>query len=573
MNLIRLYLPLLLAAALLPATASAQPAIDLLKGEGQMEAGKPGVIPWAGIGDNELLAGRERDALVVLTSGAVKGVPYPGGVDVADLTGDDLPDLVLGDSNGFWWLYPNTGTAKDPKWVQGELLPLWLVPIPIGKDEKEEVRNIWNPTANYQPACSRFYLMDFNQDGLKDMVLGDYLGNIMFLQNTGAGSRPEFATPNDLKTIMKPTGPGGRLWGNYLAPVYEDFTGDRKPDLLVGEGTYSANSVWLFPNEGTAQAPRFNWETRQRLIPGMGREHLTPRPVDWNNDGKTDLLVGEREGKLNVYLNNQRPGQNEASFNQDPIIPKFGGSEVFSTLAAPTVHDVNGDGLFDLIGADTNNNILLAVNKGLPGEPQFDKPVKLKGKNPYPAIKAPSQWKTANPLMASYYTLRLVSNDQEDPLTYDPDFSPTPNESDKGKFALKYETVPYMSRYITGKPTVPRKLINRIRGEGKVTFKPKTKYKVTFWARGDGLTNHTFWLRGSYQYKPEGTNERKTFHKWMDKSFSVGAGWREVSLTYEFKAPSDAPKETEDKPMSFGVDIVFKGEGNLYIDNLTIKES
>ena len=40
-----------------------------------------------------------------------------------------------------------------------------------------------------------------------------------------------------------------------------------------------------------------------KIIPGYGREHLTPQVVDWNNDGKPDIICGERAGYVDLFLN------------------------------------------------------------------------------------------------------------------------------------------------------------------------------------------------------------------------------------------------------------------------------
>jgi len=565
----------LAAACALAATPHLHAQQDLFGGKGSMEAGGPGYIPWAGVGEKELLTGKNRKSLVVTTSGAVKSMEYPGGLDVLDLTGDGLPDLFLADSNGFFWLYVNQGTKEKPEWPDAELMSLWLVPEPR-KEDGSQGGDIWSPTAGYPPACSRIYLKDFTGDGDPDLILGDYLGNVMFLENTGSAGRPFFQSPASGRDIAVPTGPEGRLWGNYLSPVYEDFDGDNKLDLLVGEGTYSANSIWLFPNEGGNERPRFVWDKRQRIIPGMGREHLTPQPVDWNGDGKMDLIVGEREGNLNVYINEMDDTSRKPVFNQDPIVPKFAGSEPFSALACPIPEDVNGDGLFDLLTTDKDNNILLAINTGTKGQPAFGKPTKLTGKNPYPRIKTPNEWKTANPLMSAYYTLRLVGTDSEEPETYEEGLRlPGDNKDKKNKYALKYETVKPMSRKAQGQPKVPEKLMYRVTSKGTVTLKHGKNYTISFYVKGDNIVKSRLWIRGGYTYKNgPGKENKKRRHIWIPKDFSVRPGWTREELTYSFDVPKDAENKEamEAKAVSFSLDFTFESPGNMYIDDLVVTE-
>ncbi len=556
-----------LSLCALPATAQSKdkkkkPTGDLLKGRGDMEKGSTRAIEWAGVDSSGRLSGMSRSALVVSSGGQVSNVSYPGSVAAGDLTGDGLPDLLLADSNGFFWLYANKGTDKKPEWPTGELLSLWLVPEP--KDLKNAG---WRQDAGYAPACTRLYLTDFTGDGALDLVLGDYLGNIMFVKNSGSRQVPKFDSPRKIEDVTVSTGPKGRLWGNFLAPVYEDFTGDNRPDLLVGEGTYSANSIWLFVNEGSAATPRFSWDKRVRLIPGMGKEHLTPQPVDWNGDGKMDLIVGERIGNVNIYLN-ETENPREPKFAEEPIEPKFGTSSRFTRLSAPIPHDLNGDGLFDLVAAQTNNRIIMALNKGKKGAPKFDKPESVKGKNPYPKFKAPQYWETQNPPMQTDFVLKLVGNNQKETTTFEEGF--TPPSGSKGKYSLKYESLPPLGGKKADVPGVPSALSNRIRYRSRIKLSPDTKYTVSFWAKGSGISNTTVQLRGTMQYTRRG--RQVNFTEIVDKAFSASGGWSKKQVSFTWRGPKDADsKKTAEKPMDFNLDFVFSGKGNLYLDDIKVE--
>ena len=72
---------------------------------------------------------------------------------------------------------------------------------------------------------------------------------------------------------------------------------------MRGDGTYSANSILLFTNKGSNGDPMFTETDQVKIIPGMGRELLTPIVIDWNNDGKPDILAGERTGQIEFFPN------------------------------------------------------------------------------------------------------------------------------------------------------------------------------------------------------------------------------------------------------------------------------
>jgi hypothetical protein len=179
-----------------------------------------------------------------------------------------------------------------------------------------------------------------------------------------------------------------------------DWDGDNKPDLLVGEGSYSANNVHLFLNQGSAASPVFNEEKRQPLALGEGRQLLTPTLADVDGDGKLDLLVSDRNGRVTAYL---RPDEWKFGDNITPsgFLAKNGGltpEEGQGFVLGLGIHtisagDMNGDGLFDLVVGKSNGRIAWATNKGTKEAPKFEALTDLFGEKPVPpAWQLPSQW-------------------------------------------------------------------------------------------------------------------------------------------------------------------------------------
>jgi hypothetical protein len=173
---------------------------------------------------------------------------------------------------------------------------------------------------------------------------------------------------------------------NMAAPELVDWNNDGLMDLLVGEAD---GRIALFLNQGTKGNPVFNGYQYLTLSNGQdiqswlagckcnggGPECAAPRVVDWNNDGKKDLLVGEWcennnqiGANLFVYFN---VGTDASPVFDNKMCCKLTSSSKIPT-AMPCVADWNGDGIPDLISADnkrftsgvsanTNINVFLAT--------------------------------------------------------------------------------------------------------------------------------------------------------------------------------------------------------------------
>ncbi len=145
---------------------------------------------------------------------------------------------------------------------------------------------------------------DWNQDGKKDLLVGNYDGNIRIYLNENSDSNPVYNTYSLLQV-------GGVAFdiGTRSAPRIYDWNGDGLKDMLVGEFTGSA---YFLENTGTNAAPVFNSAEQFMLLNGQLLDANTnsnpvdnPRSrifaTDWNGDGAPDLLVGQFDGRVELY--------------------------------------------------------------------------------------------------------------------------------------------------------------------------------------------------------------------------------------------------------------------------------
>jgi len=374
--------PLLLIAAGLLA-ASVAGAQQNLVVNGDFQKFTPTDNLWDGVDGAGFLAGFRRGTYATTESGKVGGQEMPISVSLIDINGDGLPDLITADPAGVLRAYINSGTKTEPKFTYGEVIPIF--PPQIAKDNAYD--KSWATGPHSVPKIA-FY--DWNHNGAPDLLIGNYCGDVLLVPNTGSRMAPAFAQPGNYERVKIPLA-GKRPWGNLFAPCAIDWNNDGKTDLLIGEGSYSANAVYVLLNQSSADEPRFNDEHRYYLCYGDGREQLVPTVADYNGDGLPDVLVGDRKGTVGVYLNpgHWKPG------DELPLAQTihFGNRDSLGMPIAPHAADYDGDGLFDLIIGKSDGRIALALNKGSKIEPKFDAPVDLRGTKYFTdKINIPANW-------------------------------------------------------------------------------------------------------------------------------------------------------------------------------------
>ncbi len=199
--------------------------------------------------------------------------------------------------------------------------------------------------------------MDWNNDGLQDIVVGDGPGYVHLYLNKGTAHMPDLDSGSNIEAGGVPINVGGRA-----APAVDDWNGDGKKDLLVGN--FDGN-IKIFLNEGTDTAPIFN--SSYNLMFSNGREvnigtRIAPRIFDWDRDGLKDLLAGEFEG--NIYFLRNKGTNNKPVFDSsEKLLLTTGEPLLYSGKgrghrARLTVTDWNNDGIHDILAGGTDGKVI-----------------------------------------------------------------------------------------------------------------------------------------------------------------------------------------------------------------------
>lgn len=191
--------------------------------------------------------------------------------------------------------------------------------------------------------------MDWNGDGKKDLLTGEYNGNIRIYLNTNTDADPVFSGYTKLMV-------GGVAFdgGSYTAIDLADWNNDDLIDVICGD---SSGQIWLLINTGSPGNPYF--ATSARVQDGAGNLDpggtTCPCVVDWNRDGKKDLLVGETYGNIYYYENY---GTDSAPIFNGwvKLLTGFSAIDV-GYYSRPSVTDWDEDGVLDILCGDDTGQV------------------------------------------------------------------------------------------------------------------------------------------------------------------------------------------------------------------------
>jgi len=211
---------------------------------------------------------------------------------------DDRKDLLVGLADGTMKIYLNTGTDDAPVFDGGTTLQVGFVGSKVDMDVGDRA------TAT---------LVDWDNDGLNDLVVGALDGKIRVYHNCGCSkTEPQFYYAQSGGSPVQEDGSDLVVPEKRSSPVVVDLDGDGKKDILTGD---TEGQLLFYRNVGTDEAPSFSGYSLVESdgvpinLPDTPRSR--PFVCDWTGDGRPDVLLGAGDGKIRLYQGKQDDGTSE----------------------------------------------------------------------------------------------------------------------------------------------------------------------------------------------------------------------------------------------------------------------
>ena len=280
---------------------------------------------------------------------------------VIDVNGDNRPDLVVGNSAGALTLYRNMTSqgkmsfGRDADFFRGVNVGMYGMPaatvrsgrivIVAGNSmgklyllERQNGSGPWHKSV-LKPEFSNFAAPAFirdKDDAAADLVVSDGNGQIHFFRNTKA----DYRSWDEITAFF----PGRIMPGPACTPAMTTLGG--KSCMVTGNINGEMKIFEFLPN-----AESLPWAEKTNFFSGIKLSGFARGTVVlWQ--GRYLLITGQQDGYVRAFLNmgsEEKPSWKEQKDFFRGVPKTF--------HASPTIFDLDGDGMWELVVGDVDGNV------------------------------------------------------------------------------------------------------------------------------------------------------------------------------------------------------------------------
>jgi len=250
---------------------------------------------------------------------------------IGDWRGTGTADLLVGGIEGYIFWYKTLSTE-----------PLRFAPPERVRVGDEEIRRYakprpaagahWGssqgPLDGFNGGYSNPVLVDWSGDGLLDLLVGDMIGLFEWYPNRGTATAPRLEPSMRLQIGDQP------LYGPWrVQPGAGDFTGDGLPDLVTMDVDLDLALYCRCGRQDLSQlmpGEKLRYEDGETIKThgvytaggGDGRGRTKIQVIDWDGDGRLDLLIGSGPQQGSAFRSSYVMVCRNVGSNAEPVFAR-----------------------------------------------------------------------------------------------------------------------------------------------------------------------------------------------------------------------------------------------------------
>ncbi|MES2507629.1 MAG: VCBS repeat-containing protein [Verrucomicrobiota bacterium] len=203
----------------------------------------------------------------------------------ADWNGDGALDILVGNSEGFVLFFENIGSSDAPRFLPATRVQAGGREIQVQAGYSGSLQGLQEARWGYLSPN----VVDWNEDGLLDIVTGDITGNYLVYLNRGSQTKPRLDPAHPLYCD------GLDLRGMWrVRPAVGKIAGRMALALVDGEDHF--HLYWRVDDYNVEDGGKLGLSDGQPIGASGGVGGMSGRCkldlFDWNQDGLLDLIIG-----------------------------------------------------------------------------------------------------------------------------------------------------------------------------------------------------------------------------------------------------------------------------------------